>query len=58
MRNKRTTQMLTYNGKTQCFTDWVTESGVPYATLHWRIFTAKWPLERALTEPPKTRNSL
>lgn len=50
LRNKRTNQMITHGGKTMCFKDWVRETGIPHATLHYRIYTAKWPLEKALTK--------
>ena len=43
-RNKCYTRMLTYNGKTQCITDWANELGISVHTLNKRINTGK-PLE-------------
>lgn len=48
-RNKRNTRMVTYDGKTQCLKDWSVETGIPWATLHYRVITAKWPLQRAFS---------
>lgn len=50
VRNTRYTQMITHDGRTQCFADWVKESGIPHATLHYRIFKAHWPMDKALTK--------
>lgn len=46
-RNRRTNQMITYEGRTMCFADWVRETGIPHTTLHYRLFTAKWPIDKA-----------
>lgn len=54
-RNKRTNHLITFNGKTQCLTDWAIELNMSYLTLSKRINTMGWPIERALTEPVKRR---
>lgn len=46
---------ITFNGKTQCLRDWSTETGIKYMTLLFRLRWG-WPVERALCEPPKTKN--
>lgn len=48
--NKRTNIMLTAFGKTQSLQMWSEEYKMPPRTLHNRIFRAKWPIEKALTE--------
>lgn len=50
-RNTRQNVMLTFNGKTQCLTDWAEEIGMPFKCLHRRISRLGWSVERALTEP-------
>lgn len=47
-RNKRTTRMLTLNGKTQCLADWAKELRRPEPTL-WSRLARGWPIERALS---------
>lgn len=46
-RNRRSTKMLTYAGRTQCLADWADELGISRSTLYARI-TAGWPIARAL----------
>jgi hypothetical protein len=50
MRNTRANVLLTYNGRTQCLTDWATELGVPKARLQARKYYG-WSDERIITEP-------
>lgn len=49
-RNRRSSALLTYDGRTQCLTAWAAEIGIPRATLSSRIRHG-WSVERALTEP-------
>lgn len=49
-RNKRTTRILTHNGRTMPLMDWAEELGVSCATIHNRI--QRWGLEAALSTPP------
>ncbi len=46
-RNRRSTQLVTWNGKTQCITDWSKELNIPQKTLNWRFH--HWDIERSLT---------
>lgn len=54
IRNRRTTKRIAYNGKEQTLMEWSEEVGVEYSTLHHRIYRAKWPVGRALTEPTRS----
>lgn len=54
-RNKRSNHLITFNGKTQCLTDWAIELDISCLTLSKRINTMGWPIDRALTEPVKGR---
>lgn len=36
-RNRRSTHLVTWNGKTQCLTDWAKELHVPQKTFIWRF---------------------
>ena len=48
--NKTTRNLyVEFNGKRQTVTEWARELGIKPKTLNFRIFKAKWPLERALT---------
>jgi hypothetical protein len=47
-RNKRTTHLLTFRGKTQCLLDWANEMGINRMTLLKRV-QAGWSTEDALT---------
>jgi hypothetical protein len=48
-RNKRTTHLLTFDGRTLCLKDWAREAGINYSTLRKRITRSGWSVERALT---------
>ncbi len=52
-RNRRTNVNLTYNGKTQCLTDWSKETGLSHSTLRNRM-KAGWSVEKILTHPAKS----
>ena len=47
-RAKSSTVNLTFNGKTQCLTDWAREMGIKQVTLSWRL-SRGWSVEKALT---------
>ena len=49
--NKRTTRIITYNGKTQCLKDWSIELNISYSVLSRRINGLRWSIERAFTTP-------
>lgn len=48
--NSSNTVWLTFDGRTQCLSDWAEEIGVGISTLQYRI-THGWTVERALTTP-------
>lgn len=56
-RNKRTNRMITAFAKTMCLSDWAEEVGIPLGTLRYRLASG-WPAERALTDPPASRQRL
>lgn len=47
-RNKRNNIFISFNGKTQCVTDWQTETGINLETIKYRIDHG-WTPEEALT---------
>lgn len=49
-RNRRTNVWVTYRGETLCITDWAKRLGIEPSGLRSRL--KRWPLERAMTEPP------
>ena len=49
-RNRRNKiRWITFDGRTQCLTDWATEFGIKITTLYRRIVISKYPLEKAFT---------
>lgn len=48
--NRRTTRLLTLDGRTQSLQMWADELGIDKTTL-WRRLDSNWTMERALTEP-------
>jgi hypothetical protein len=50
MNNMSTNVKVTYNGKTQTIAEWSRETGIPYGTLHQRIYRYNFSPERALNE--------
>lgn len=54
-RNKRNTHNMTYNGKTQCLSDWAKEFRLRPATIRSRIKSG-WTVEKALTTPVKVKS--
>lgn len=53
-RNRVSTTKITFNGKTQCWTDWAIELGVGRQTIQSRIKRG-WSLAEALSRPPTNR---
>ena len=51
--NRRNTHRLTLNGVTKTLAEWAREIGLPWRTLHGRIFDYHWTVERALTTPAR-----
>jgi hypothetical protein len=54
-RNKRNNHLITHKGETKTLAEWSEITNIKYATLKIRINKLKWPVERALTEPVRTR---
>lgn len=40
---------VTYQGKTMTLMEWSEETGLPFATLRYRIVESKWPVDDAFT---------
>lgn len=53
-KNRRSTRLIEYNGKTLCIKDWARETGINYCTLFRRL-SHGWSIERALTTPVQNR---
>lgn len=54
-RNRSDNIILSFNGETMCATDWASKLGISRQSLHKRL--ARWPIERALTEPRRARRA-
>lgn len=54
-RNHSRNRYYTFNGRRLCVTDWAAVIGIKQNTLLTRL--ARWPVERALTEPPRGSRS-
>ena len=50
-RNKSSNRMMTYNGKTQCLSDWASELKIDRRTISKRIDKLGWTVEKALSTP-------
>lgn len=50
-KNKKNSMILTFQGKTQCESDWCAELGLPRRVIFQRIKKLKWSVEKALTTP-------
>lgn len=48
-RNKRTNNIIEFNGEKLCITDWASRIGITYQALSRRINILGWPIEKALT---------
>lgn len=55
-RNKRNNRIETYNGKTQCLTDWAKEFNINKETLRNRVVNLGWSIKKALITPIKTKH--
>lgn len=55
-RNRRTSLLLTFSGRTLSPREWSGVTGLSLGTIHSRLLTLGWSVERALTEPtPQTK---
>jgi hypothetical protein len=52
-RNKSSTRMLIFDGKTMPLCDWACETGLSRTTITQRIDSYGWTVERALTTPKR-----
>lgn len=55
--NRTITRYITFEGRTQCLTDWANEVGMSVTGLASRI-DGGWPLEKALSVEPKSQKRL
>jgi len=53
-RNYSRNHLITFNGKTLCFTDWAQQIGISEFGLYYRL--KYWTLEKALTTPSNRRS--
>lgn len=49
--NRRSNNMVTFNGVTKPISAWARTTGINYRTLKSRIMESGWPIEQALTVP-------
>lgn len=52
-RNRRSSFLITFKGKTQCLQAWVEETGINQGTLYGRLKDLGWSIEDAMTTPPR-----
>lgn len=55
--NTRRNHLLSYNGETKTMAEWSCELEIPYKTLHRRIKSLHWDVEKALTQPVRTQKN-
>ncbi len=51
-RNRRSCRIVTFRGAARPMTDWANEVGISVQLLSYRL-RAGWPVERAITTPPR-----
>ena len=56
-RNRRSTNIITYNKKSQCLTDWARELQLPRAVLSARINKLKWSIDKSFNTPLLRQNT-
>lgn len=54
-RNKTTNVIIEYSGDRKCISEWAEIKGLPYRTLYMRIQKHKWPAEKALNTPVRSK---
>lgn len=55
MNNTSTNHLVTCNGETHTIAEWAAIKGINYYTLHSRLTTKGWPIEKALTTIPSAK---
>jgi len=53
MRNTSKNRLVTWQGQTKCIAEWAEIYGITQSLLWQRLYRLNWPLERALTAPPR-----
>lgn len=49
--NKRNNHIIEFQGKTKTLSEWAKVLGIPYKSLHHRVVSLGWGIERAFTQP-------
>jgi len=57
-RNRRNTVYYEFRGERLILADWAQRLNIKLCTLAGRIYTSKWPIEKAFTTPPKGNNNV
>lgn len=52
-RNRRSSCFIEFRGEKRTAIEWGDVLGIPWARFHKRIFKMGWPVDRAMTEPPR-----
>jgi hypothetical protein len=47
--NKKNTLMVEFNGEVRTLVEWSKITGIPWPRLRYRLFYAKWPVNKAFT---------
>ncbi len=50
-RNRRNTKSITYRGVTRLLVEWAEDLDIPPSALWVRVFSLKWDIEKAFTQP-------
>jgi len=50
-RNRRNNRIIEHNGLSMCVTDWSRKIGIKPRTLHARLYTLGWSIEKAFNTP-------
>lgn len=53
--NKRANHLIIYQGEVHTIAEWAVLLGIPYKTLHRRIVGLGWKVDRAFTQPVRTK---
>lgn len=57
-RNRRTSRNLTYQGVTRSIGEWAELLNIDQKVLDNRLYTLRWPIERAFTQPTRKKIAL
>lgn len=56
-RNRMDNHRIEFNSSNLSIAEWAEKTGISWHTIYYRIFRHKWPIEKALTTPVKSRRS-